>query len=79
MGLIIDFMKAFDTIEWSFLLRILESFGFNDVFVGWIKSILQSAYLSFLINGKVVGFFQCSRGVRQGYPLSNFLFLLRKC
>lgn len=62
MGILIDFTKAFDTVEWDFLFRVLRAFGFNQTLVGWIKSIIESAYLSLLVNGKVVGLFQYSRG-----------------
>jgi ribonuclease HI len=76
MAMKIDIKKAFDTLDWGFLLRVLKSFGFNSVFCDWISTILQSAKLSFLVNGKAVGFFNCSRGVRQGDPLSPLLFCI---
>lgn len=72
----LDIMKAFDTIDWNFLLKVLEAFGFNRKFCDWIKLILNSTKLSFLVNGKSVGFFPCKRGVRQGDPLSPLLFCL---
>ena len=62
MALMIDFTKAFNNIEWPFLLKVLQLFGFDGVFVGWIYEILKFAYLSLLVNGKVVGFFNYSRG-----------------
>jgi hypothetical protein len=54
----------------------LKQFGFNEVFCNWIHVILQSTYLSVSINGKSQGYFSCSRGVRQGDPLSPLLFCL---
>ena len=71
----IDIAKAFDTLDWSFLLKVLKSFGFNSKFCGWIQVILESAKLSISINGKQHGFFNCTRGVRQGDPLSPLLFV----
>ncbi|KAM2399421.1 hypothetical protein TB1_035287 [Malus domestica] len=71
-----DIRKAFDTLDWGFLLRVLDAFGFSAGFVDWICSILTSAHLSIFINGSVEGFFPCSRGVRQGDPLSPILFCL---
>ncbi|GAU22346.1 hypothetical protein TSUD_106740 [Trifolium subterraneum] len=76
LALKIDISKAFDTLEWSFLLKVLRCFGFNDVFCNWIHVILKSAFLSISINGKAEGYFNCSRGVRQGDPLSPLLFCL---
>jgi hypothetical protein len=76
LALKIYITKAFDTLEWSFLLKVLKSFGFNEVFCNWIHIILQSAYLSISINGKSHGYFNCTRGVRQGDPLSPLLFCL---
>jgi len=76
MALKVDIEKAFDTLDWNFLLRVLKAFGFNDIFCNWIQSILASAKISISINGKLHGFFSCSRGVRQGDPLSPLLFCL---
>jgi hypothetical protein len=76
LALKIDISKAFDTLEWPFLLNVLKNFGFNDVFCNWIQVILKSAFLSISINGKAHGYFNCTRGVRQGDPLSPLLFCL---
>jgi hypothetical protein len=76
LALKIDISKAFDTLEWPFLLNVLSKFGFNSIFCNWIQVILQSAFLSVSINGKAHGYFNCTRGVRQGDPLSPLLFCL---
>lgn len=76
LALKVDIAKAFDTLDWSFLILVLEAFGFNRIFCNWIKAILSSAKMSIAINGKLHGFFSCSRGVRQGDPLSPLLFCL---
>ncbi|CAJ2645555.1 unnamed protein product [Trifolium pratense] len=72
----IDIRKAFDTLDWDFLLKVLHTFGFSPVFCNWIKVILHSACLSIVINGRPSGYFTCRRGVRQGDPLSPILFCL---
>ena len=72
----LDIAKAFDTLDWGFLLKVLTAFGFSTVFINWIKCILNSAMLSILVNGTPCGYFSCSRGVRQGDPLSPILFCL---
>jgi hypothetical protein len=76
LALKIDVTKAFDTLEWSFLIKVLRSFGFSDTFCRWIDMILKSATLSISINGKLHGYFCCKRGVRQGDPLSPLLFCI---
>lgn len=65
-----------DTMDWSFLLKVLSSCGFDPVFCKWIEVILYSARLSINFNGHSVGVFSCNRGVRQGDPLSPLLFCL---
>lgn len=72
----IDVKKAFDTVEWTFLLHVLKNFGYSQYFCNWIYTILNSARLSISINGKATGFFACTRGVRQGDPVSLILFCL---
>ncbi|MCH97378.1 RNA-directed DNA polymerase (Reverse transcriptase), partial [Trifolium medium] len=62
----IDIAKAFDTLDWQFLIKVLQAFGFNNIFCDWIHTILNSAKLSISINGKQEGYFDCARGVRQG-------------
>jgi len=72
----VDIRKVFDTLDWEFLIAVLNKFGFSNLFCDWILEILRSAHLSVLVNGNAVGFFSCSRGVRQGDPLSPLLFCL---
>lgn len=64
-----DVSKAFDTLNWDFLIIVLHKFGFNATFCNWIKAILLSATISISINGSQKGYFKCNRGVRQGDPL----------
>ncbi|KAK2647756.1 hypothetical protein Ddye_015245 [Dipteronia dyeriana] len=70
----IDIRKAFDTLDWSFLRRVLQAFRFSLIFMDWIDCILRSLRLSVLINGSLEGYFHCSRRVRQGDPLFPLLF-----
>lgn len=51
-----DIKKAFDTIDWTFLLKVLNAFGINRTFCSWIMTILQSAKLSILVNGHPASF-----------------------
>lgn len=74
IALTIDIKKAFDSLDWNFLLKVLHQFGFDPIFCNWVKTVLLSAKLSISVNGNLVGFFSCKRGVRQGDPLSPLLF-----
>jgi len=76
ISLKVDISKAFDTLDWEFLIAVLTQFGFPMIFIQWIRTILHSARLSILVNAKAVGFFPCSRGVRRGDPLPPLLFCL---
>jgi len=64
MAFKVDISKAFDILEWKFLLSVLSMFGFNGKFCSWIHTILKSATLSIYVNGKQHGYFNCMRGVR---------------
>jgi hypothetical protein len=72
----LDMEKAYDHVDWSFLLYLLRRCGFGEKWCSGIKHCILSACFSVLINGVPSGFFGSSRGVRQGDPLSPFLFVL---
>lgn len=58
----IDIKKAFDTMDWEFLIKTLQTFGFNHTFCMWVKVILESTKLSISVNGHSVGYFNSKGG-----------------
>ncbi|XP_071714226.1 uncharacterized protein [Rutidosis leptorrhynchoides] len=72
----VDFEKAFDCLNWDYLMEIMEIMGFGSKWRGWILSCLKSASVSILVNGSPTSEFKLERGVRQGDPLSPFLFII---
>ena len=74
--LFVDFEKAFDTLEWSFIVKTLHYYNFGPSFISWVKTFYSNASSTIQNNGWSSEFFPLSRGVRQGCPLSPYLFIL---
>ena len=72
----LDIEKTYDRVDWSFLLAVLEKMGFGEKWRRWIRWCLSTVRFSVLVNGTPTGFFQSSRGLRQGDPLLLYLFVI---
>ena len=74
--LAIDFHKAFDSIEWNFVYKTLESLNFGPSLINWIRTIYNCPEACVKNNGYLSKIFQIFRGIRQGCPVSALLFKL---
>ncbi|GJU18554.1 hypothetical protein Tco_1146520 [Tanacetum coccineum] len=72
----VDIQKAYDIVDWNFLETILVGFGFHPKMVQWIMVCVTGASYSICFNGNLHGWFKGKQGLRQGDPLSPYLFTL---
>ncbi|RHN51489.1 putative RNA-directed DNA polymerase [Medicago truncatula] len=72
----VDFEKAYDSVDWGYLDSVMGKMCFPTLWRKWIKECVYTATTSVLVNGSPTEEFSLGRGLRQGDPLSPFLFLL---
>ena len=76
MAVKLELENAFDRVSHPFLFTVMLRFGFALEFVSWVKACISKPWISPLINGRAAPFFQASRGLRQGCPLSPLLYAI---
>lgn len=72
----VDLRKAFDSVDWGFLINVLDALNLPTQFINWIAGCITSPMFSLVINGCLVEYFQGKKGLRLGDPLSPYMFVI---
>ncbi|PKI37422.1 hypothetical protein CRG98_042208 [Punica granatum] len=72
----LDLEKAFDRLKWNVIRKVLHHFGLPEQWSQWIMSCVSSTSTSVLLNGNCLEPFIPSRGIRQGDPISPYIFIM---
>ena len=69
--------NAFNRVNHSFLFQVMRRYGFAPDFISWVKSCIEKPWIAPLVNERASPFFQATRGLRQGMPLSPLLYAIQ--
>lgn len=72
----IDLRKVYNSVRWSFILKIIKVMGFSNIMIRWIKASIFSPRYSINLNGDLGGFLGGLKGLKRGDPLSLYIFVM---
>lgn len=74
--MLLDYEKAFDRVNWTFLQEVMCKLGFDETFIKWTASLYEGSESTVTVNGEASSVFTLGQAVRQGCPLVPYLYLL---